>query len=371
MSGSINAFHDGFFLKTYYPAFDGLRGIAALSVAVYHCGQWLELPSLGQNAYLAVDTFFCLSGYVMPLSYAPERTPSLTIRTFLQIRLVRLMPLIALATLVSATYLLVRLNIKHQEGYIGELALATVLGIVTMPYFTAPQTIGGPQLFPLNGPQYTLFFELLINAIWFLVRTGPHIAIALPVFIIGLSGVALFGLGGDTGPSFLMGLPRIAASFSAGVLLYHCQSLPGFARVTRTVGRAFIPLCIAMTAIFFTPYAIGTIGLIVWIGLLSPLVVLGGTAYGGSRLVQRVCRGLGALSYPVYALHYPIFCWLNGLYRVTGHEHSGAEVPFIVGLVIGISAAALIFYDQPVRRWLSLMLKRQVQPRPQPSELRA
>jgi peptidoglycan/LPS O-acetylase OafA/YrhL len=86
------------------PALDGLRGFAAISVLIFHMGLWLNIPSLAPNSYLAVDLFFCLSGYVLPLAYQ-HRMDSLPTLLFLRIRLVRLMPLIVLATAISASYM--------------------------------------------------------------------------------------------------------------------------------------------------------------------------------------------------------------------------------------------------------------------------
>jgi peptidoglycan/LPS O-acetylase OafA/YrhL len=53
----------------HYAALDGLRGFAAVSVVIFHIGHWLDMPSLAANAGLAVDVFFCLSGYVLSLAY--------------------------------------------------------------------------------------------------------------------------------------------------------------------------------------------------------------------------------------------------------------------------------------------------------------
>jgi len=52
----------------HYTALDGLRGFAALSVLAFHLGRWLDIPWLGANGGLSVDTFFSLSGYVVSLS---------------------------------------------------------------------------------------------------------------------------------------------------------------------------------------------------------------------------------------------------------------------------------------------------------------
>jgi ADP-ribosylglycohydrolase len=54
--------------KPHYDILDGLRGVAALMVIVYHvfeCFDWSPVP----HGYLAVDFFFVLSGFVIGYAY--------------------------------------------------------------------------------------------------------------------------------------------------------------------------------------------------------------------------------------------------------------------------------------------------------------
>jgi peptidoglycan/LPS O-acetylase OafA/YrhL len=57
-------------MKSHYQVLDGLRGTAAFSVLLFHIWEML-VPSLEQNpmahTFLAVDFFFALSGFVLPL----------------------------------------------------------------------------------------------------------------------------------------------------------------------------------------------------------------------------------------------------------------------------------------------------------------
>ena len=53
---------------------DGLRGLAAIAVALYHAGLALGVPYLTTRAYLAVDFFFVLSGFVIAHAYEDQLT---------------------------------------------------------------------------------------------------------------------------------------------------------------------------------------------------------------------------------------------------------------------------------------------------------
>ncbi|MDA4698732.1 acyltransferase, partial [Enterobacter hormaechei] len=91
---SNTAFSDS---KKHYEILDGLRGIAAIMVAMLHI---LEIFSGGyhtklmiNHGYLAVDFFFLLSGFVIAHAY-DDRWNKMTIGQFFKRRLIRLHPLI-------------------------------------------------------------------------------------------------------------------------------------------------------------------------------------------------------------------------------------------------------------------------------------
>ncbi|MEG8053197.1 glycosyltransferase [Sphingomonas aerolata] len=139
--------------RPHYAALDGLRGLAAISVLLFHLGHWQGHPWLAANAGLAVDFFFCLSGYVLSVAYRDTLDQGMATRTFAVLRLVRLMPLVILGTLISAAYLAARIVLLHDSTIsVAELARATAFGLLCLPMLDASRAIGGPQVFPLNGP---------------------------------------------------------------------------------------------------------------------------------------------------------------------------------------------------------------------------
>lgn len=69
-------------------------------------------------------------------------TPDLSFARFARIRLIRLMPLIALAIAISAMYLSAKLASRHEAGLLESLAAATALGLLVLPFFHPPQAIG-------------------------------------------------------------------------------------------------------------------------------------------------------------------------------------------------------------------------------------
>src|SRR5262249_42582961 len=89
---------------------DGLRGTAAVSVVMFHF-QELSIGMVSPNslwlrhANLAVDFFFCLSGYVIGYAY-DRRREQMGILQFFRTRLIRLHPLVVLGVALGlAAYL--------------------------------------------------------------------------------------------------------------------------------------------------------------------------------------------------------------------------------------------------------------------------
>jgi peptidoglycan/LPS O-acetylase OafA/YrhL len=333
--------------QRHHASLDGLRGFAAISVLIFHLGHWLNLPSLATNSGLSVDLFFCLSGYVLPLAYQ-RQADSLSTFRFLRIRLVRLMPLIILAIAISAPYVVFRNQLASGGVPYAAVFIAVFLGLFNLPYFGAPRTIGGPELFPLNGPQYTLFLELLVNVLWWAARRMDQPRLSFVLAILCFLLLPLTGLGGDLTDNFWSGFPRVGASFFAGVAIFH---LDGRMAHWRGWTAAFWGLVAVMTTIFYMPWEAPFAIQFIWVAILSPLLVLTGARARLPALLSRVCVLGGVLSYPLYCLHYPLFSWINGLYRARfGSQNITVEGPIVVVLVVALSFAALKLYDEPVRR---------------------
>lgn len=145
-------------------ALDAFADSPQISVICYHLGRWLRPSWLAPSADLSVDFFFCLSGYVLSFAYGRKKE-TLSFSSFVGIRLLRLMPLIVIATILSAVYVVVRSIVPGLDSHVAGqevsalvIATAVVLGILKLPYFGAPQVVGGPQLFP---PQRTAAHAVL------------------------------------------------------------------------------------------------------------------------------------------------------------------------------------------------------------------
>jgi len=337
---------------THHPALDGIRGVAAVSVLLFHLERWLDVPGLAANGNLSVDMFFTLSGFVLALAYS-QRADAMNLWAFLLMRAVRLMPLIVLATVIGFSYLLLKASWQASDIVYSTLLIALFTGALNIPFFWAPSNIGGPQLFPLNGPQFSLFLEVVANAVWWTVRFGPQISIAAATFIVSATCVFIFGIGGDTTDTFWLGLAHVGSSFSIGVLLFHLDRMV-LLRKPQIFSVLFWCLTGLMVLLFYIPFEATFPLKLVWKFALAPALVWTGSGVKMSAVQASLTKYLGDLSYPIYALHYPIFCWVNGILQaLTGTKNALVEVPLVVLTVIAGSHIALQFFDKPVRRSLS------------------
>lgn len=321
-----------------YEALDGLRGVAAVGVMLYHVGGWTGRPWLVSHGYLAVDFFFCLSGFVLAHAYGRREIGWLG---FLRQRLIRLWPLIAVTMLAGATAI-----IQHRERVPEWLGL----GLLMIPRLWAEEP-GFAPIFPLNPPAWSLFFELLVGALWFPIRRlGLMGHVLMIVLLIPVMAYIAHGMGGVlTGwdrATFLISFLRTVFSFLLGWGVYRIQSHTDF------TAPAWLVAVILAAILCFPWTPLNWLYDYVCMSLVFPLMVLAGRRDPEGRL-GKLARVSGAISYPLYALHWLGWELMLRLYRALGgHGYPLAFAAVAVPVILAFAWAVLKLYDEPVRRRL-------------------
>jgi peptidoglycan/LPS O-acetylase OafA/YrhL len=333
---------------------DGLRGVAAIGVVTFHFMEmaiWNYSKLWIGHGFLAVDFFFCLSGFVMGYAY-DDRIGKMGLWRFLKARLIRLHPLVVLGALLGLIAFYAN-PFGITPGYgPGRVALMLVASILMIPYGVMPER--GRNLFSLNAPAWSLFWEYVANVIfgialyrakrWVIVG----LTIAAAVLLCWMGHRAGNFSGGWSAQNFWDGGARVAYSFMAGLLVYRM----GWRLRTRL---GFGSLSILLLLALVMPYAPGG-----WIReaavivVYFPLLVALGAGAEVSPRIERLCRFSGDLSYPLYMTHYSVI-WIWGDLAKEHKLAMGGLAPTVTcGVVIMVAFAwvVMVAYDKPVRAYL-------------------
>lgn len=342
--------------KQRFEALDGLRGVAALAVVLFHLGRWTNLDLLFEHGYLAVDFFFCLSGFVMAHAYEGRLAERLTLREFTRLRLVRLWPLIALSMCIGAAYGVakVAMNSPGADSLAG-VAMCLVLGLLLVPLFWQGHESYLDRVFPLNGAAWSLFFEILANLAW--AATARWLSTKVLVGVAVITGAAMIAIGWTHGnievganlQNFWLGFPRVFFSFTLGLLVYRV-----YAAGSLPIRAPAWLLALLVLAVLAIPAFEGEGAVELFtIGVVFPLIVLAGAgqpdSVGASGAFWRFS---GEVSYPLYALHAPLWFFVSRALELKGVEVSPPVLVVIAGAMVVGSWVALKVFDEPTRRFL-------------------
>jgi len=293
---------------------DLLRGIAALSVLAYHTLPVLTGAWRG-NAYLAVDFFFMLSGYVMARTYEARLAEGLRPSAFVAARCRRLWPTMFAAGLLGLPGFFIVYGFGQLPVAVANLLLIPVL---TMRW-----------VYPLNAPAWSIFFELFANAVHaLLLRRLPRLllillALAMVPILVPVASRLTFDLGAHA-VSFAYGFPRVLLSYAIGVALWRWWRDEPTVAVSPDCAFLAMPLFFGAGAFYGGSWQGG----LVFILLLCPMMIAGGLRWQGAG--APFARLAGAMSFPLYALHTPIF---------TAVELAGLNI--LWGVLLSLGAAYL------------------------------
>lgn len=373
---SSSAFAD---TKPHYELLDGLRGVAALLVVFYHIFEGFSFAGGGtlitviNHGYLAVDFFFILSGFVIGYAYDDRWKKNMTLKGFFKRRLIRLHPMIIMGAIIGCIAFFVQGGVKWDGTHVATSAvmLALLLAMCFIPAYPGAgyDVRGNGEMFSLNGPSWSLFFEYIGNILYalFIHRLSNKALTVLVILLgLGLSWFALFDVVGYgmigvgwtlDGLNFWGGMLRMLFPFTLGMLI--SRNFRPF-----KIRGAFWICSIILLGLFCVPYIEGKSPVVclngvfemICIAVVFPLLVcMGASGKTTDKQSTTICKFLGDISYPLYAIHYPImyvfYSWLieKQLYSLEDTWPVAAVVYFGS---IALAYLCLKLYDEPVRRWL-------------------
>lgn len=368
--------------KPRYELLDGLRGVAALMVILYHFGEGFATSPVDQminHGYLAVDFFFVLSGFVIGYAYDDRWKKGLTTGGFIIRRIIRLQPMVIIGVLLGVIAFIIQGCEKWDGTSVSTTAiiLSLILGLFMIPSLPGaiPEIRGNGEMFPLNGPSWSLFFEYIGSILYAIIlhRLSKNSLRAVVIFsglvlaslaVLNASGAFHIGFGWSfgvdgtcsSGLGFIGGFFRMAFSFSIG--LYMSRNF------TPIKIRGAFWICTALIICFLSvpyvtlngePSVLNAIYDLLCTLVIFPFVVyLGASGFTSDITSGKICEFLGSISYPVYIIHYPAmylfysYVWKNGLAFDQVWQ-------ICAGILVGAILLAwffLRFYDIPLRHYL-------------------
>lgn len=331
-----------------FQTLDGLRGLGAITVLLLHFGSALGISSPA-HGYLAVDLFFCLSGFVLTRSYAVRISNGMKFQEWICVRLIRLYPIYFLSIALGA----VGTQFSGMPGSAlssGGKLIAMGTGVLMIP---SPTWNEVPEMFPLNFVTWSLSIEMMLSVLFYWSCRWRNRTLAA-LLVGGLCGLALvrwrigYVGGGFAWRDVQTGVARGLYGFSSGMLIARYQT-------TRLKSHAaWLPIIAAGVMMWLRPPHGVAYDILAIVVLIPVIASFAACIEPETGIAFRI---VGDLSYAVYALHNVSF---SALERVTGigtvHPQS---LLGILAFALFLTLCALLdrYYDRPIRKVLLSRLR--------------
>lgn len=307
--------------KPHYAALDGLRGVAAVMVVLFHMFEGsardfqFHTDQIINHGYLSVDFFFMLSGFVIGYAY-DDRWGKMSLWNFCKRRLVRLQPMVVMGMLLGGALFYFQgseIFPNIAQTPVWKMLLVMTVGFTLLPVPVSLDIRGWTEMHPLNGPAWSLFFEYIANILYaVLIRKFTSRWLAVLVFLAACALIhQCYTQGNNIGGWTLdveqcrVGLTRLMFPFFGGLLLFRlCK--PGRVR------HGFWWCSLLLVGALAMPHVGGAENFHLnglydafCIIVIFPAVVFLGASDIPGDISSRASRFLGNISYPLYITHYP------------------------------------------------------------------
>lgn len=380
--------------RRFLVSLEGLRGLAALAIVLYHLRESLAvlldgllpgsaeaLQPLLQKSRLAVDLFFILSGFILAHVYLGDRAPvtAAAWRRYLIYRVARIYPLHLFMLALWVPYLLFLVTAIHPEQSFAERAGG--LPAVIERIFLVQMWWRGQAPLTMNVPDWSISVEWALYLVFpllvlllrrlaresdaegraLLPRTGA-LALLLAAFAAAYL-VIVFQKSGIHGYGYIW-LLRGGCEFLVGIALWQLYAR-GYGRDVNW-RRLGLPLAAVLILLGST---LAERDWYVLPGLALLLFVEAGRALDpgarGGLLARPPVLWLGRISYALYLGHWLVVQGFEGVVKYGGLRLLGedtaataplptAAVVFLGSLALSLVFAALLhrLVELPARRWL-------------------
>lgn len=339
-------------ISRHYHLLDAVRGLAAIAVMVYHLKDLFGGVPLLAGSFLAVDLFFLMSGLVIAKAYDRKIIDgSMSVGRFIWIRVLRLYPLYIAASIIGASYFILKIALDVADAPSNSEFISALPGaFFLIPTFGASSW--GFAAFPFALSSWSLSFEFWFNIAYVLIALRLDLrsltVIAIAAFCVACQQAWVnetLDLGWSE-ENLIGGAARFWFSFTVGVIIYRAKLIyaapPKFAVL-------LLPIVFGFVAV---PHS--AIGLqLFWIAIAFPTLIMLVSNTPVHGIACKVCDHLGRLSYGIYILHASIVLMTLGISKqLIGPDwmrYDAAIGASIIAVVLIASAVLTYFYDEPLR----------------------
>ncbi len=364
------------------PALDGLRGIAVLSVVIYHL-----FGDAMRGGYLGVDIFFVLSGFLITSLLVREFGSGgrVSLDGFWTRRARRILPAsVTVMVVATATAGLIGgdVAVKLKEQFFSSLFFVNnwVQIAQSQSYFaeTTPRIFMHYWSLAIEE-QFYVFWPLVFLGVMAVTRQFPRrrrllIAAGLAT-VLGLASAAAMALlyRPDTDPSRVyFGSDTHLFGLLAGVALALVITAPApdapdswplrRPRAARALGAVGAPVALAglVVMLFVLPDTASATyrgGLLVAC-LLTTVLVHNAVREDGpvpKLLSVRGLRWFGERSFSLYLWHWPAFIFVRELINGSGDDATDTAPTWVIGLIAAVLSVAL---SELSYRWIETPFRR-------------
>ncbi len=293
---------------------DGLRGVFALVVVLYHLpfATHLFANPLVRDGYLAVDFFFVLSGFVIAFAYGDRLQTAEAAGNFVVRRLGRIWPLHAV--MLAALLLLELVKLVALGGgdaftgesdpvaFVASLALVQAWGIYDAPTW--------------NVPSWSISAELLAYLGFAVISlVAPRRSEVLALVIAAASAAGLLLLAGDMDQAGHLAPLRVGFGFFAGVVVYAAyRRWPSPQQWSFGLASLIEVAVLGAVIGYFALVQRGQLGLVApLLFAVAIYVYAGGRGVVSSVLASAPLQFVGKVSFSIYLVHFVINAGLSAV----------------------------------------------------------
>lgn len=355
-------------LPAYFGWIDATRGIAAISVVIFHYTHFymaesgarpiqvalMDVPYSAvlwpfyQYGEVAVRLFWVISGFVFAHVYWSRDA---TVRDFAAARFARLYPLHIVTLLLVAGLQVFSMHMTGHWQVFGNNDLRHFV----LQIFLLDHSLNLSDGLSFNGPIWSVSAEIFVYILFFV--TLP-LTKRRPLTVSLLFSIAAFGFLSVRPDGFIIA----HWAFVCAVFFFAGSACFAIYRALRGKTSSVVTVALGLAVIAWVGFASGTSNVALIAACCAVILALAAleTLVTGSG---RIATFLGDISYSIYLVHIPIQIIALiiadvGFAGDRSFAQSHLTLPIYLLVSIGLAHITNIYFEKPAGRWVRNRLKR-------------